>query len=98
MKEYLLGDFYVHTPWRSGGHVSGFVAFSYVVESKAVLFAFSQENCRESELKLRLPYLNSADPVFEDADGESVETTGAGQLKLTFPYPRTSRLIYIDNI
>ena len=98
VKEYLLGGFYVHTPWRSGGDVSGFVAFSYVVESKAVLFAFRQENCRESELKLRLPYLNTADPVFEDADGGSVEKCGARARKLSFPAPRTSRLIYIDNI
>ncbi|MBQ9544690.1 MAG: alpha-galactosidase [Clostridia bacterium] len=100
LRDYYLGDLYVHTPWRPEKDVSGFAAFSYVIEDgkKAAILAFRQEKCSEKTLGLELSYLKKTKTyVFTDADTKkSVTQKGSAKLRLDFETKRSSKLIFVE--
>ena len=100
VREYLLGDLYLHTPWRAPADVSGFVAYSYVIEDgrRACLFLFRQERCGEEFFRFTPPYAEAgADYVLRDADtGETSSFRGGDKLSFRLSSPRSSRLVFLE--
>ena len=100
IREYLLGDFYVHTPWRAPADLSGFVAYSYVIGDgkRAVLFLFRQERCDEEVFRFTPPYIPAGESyTLRDADtGETVLRRGGEEISFSFSAPRTSKLLFLE--
>ena len=100
LKYLLLKDMYVLTPWHFSGDTTGMTAFAYVDEDalRGCVLAFRQENCRESELRLRLP-VNGIDALTDADTGAAIpfEQSARGcEFTLSFEQPRTARLIWIS--
>jgi alpha-galactosidase len=103
IKRFLTCDFYVHTPWHLPTDTTGFSAFSYFDSSadEGIILAFRREDCRESKLRIKLPYAKEAESVLLcDADtGEQsrysdLEAAEKG-ITLSFDKPRSARLIKV---
>jgi alpha-galactosidase len=98
VKPYLLKDFYVLTPWHSERDTTGFTAYCYYdpEAEKGVLLAFRQERCQRSTLSFRLPFAQGT-YRFRDEDTGEVFTSG-GDGTLSFPAPRTAKLIWVEQL
>ena len=98
VRNYLLKDFYVHTPWHSREDMTGFTAFSYIDPEKneGVITAFRQESCDEDTLTVTLPYV-APNTVWSlrNADTGEIITLSSNELTMKFPRKRTSKLFYI---
>ena len=97
---YLLKDFYVLTPWHTRNDASSFTAYAFfdAETQTGCLFAFSQEDCTEKTLSLRLPFLTAGQECsLTDEDTEETITVKAdGAFEITFPEPRTAKLFWIE--
>ena len=100
---YLLGDFYLLTPWHSQTDKTAFTAYSFFheEEGKGLMLLFRMEECAEESLSVRLPYAkNGSRYLLTDEDsgeaislpGEELRQTGC---RFTFAEPRTARLVWI---
>ena len=103
VSEYLLCDFYVHTPWHPEKEKNGFTAYSFFDDEKreGVLLAFRQEDCVENALTIRLPYVREdAVCLLKDEDsGEVLRVNGKEMMEkgvtLRFVHPRQARLLWV---
>lgn len=101
---YILKDYYVLTPWHSQYDKTSFTAYSYFdPESQTgCLLAFSQEECQEKTLSIRLPYLTAGQEcVLTDEDTEETFILRAdddtnGTFVMEFPEPRTAKLFWVE--
>jgi alpha-galactosidase len=102
VKDYLLQDFYLLTPWNGPQDTTQWTSYLYFDPEKdsGVLFVFRQEKALECSRSLRLTMLNPEHTyALRDAD-----TGGVGSFKgsalatgytVTHPQPRSASLIYI---
>ena len=102
VKDYLLQDFYLLTPWNGPQDTTQWTSYLYFDPEKdsGVLFVFRQEEALECSRSLRLTMLNPEHTyALRDAD-----TGGVGSFKgsalatgytVTHPQPRSASLIYI---
>ncbi len=101
---YILKDFYVLTPWHSQNDKASFTAYSYFdpETQTGCLLAFSQEDCTEKVLSLRLPYLAPGQEcILTDEDTEETITItlteeSDGTFKIEIPEPRTAKLFWVE--
>jgi len=102
LREYLIKDYYVLTPWHGQEDNTGFTAFGYFdpEQESGILLLFRQEGCEEAALSLQLPYLQE-DKTYELKDedtGEVLTVTGAAlrsEVSFQLANPRTARLIWL---
>jgi len=92
---YLLGEMYVLTPWHSEADTTAFTAFCFWLpeEEAGVLLAFRQERCAADTLPLRLPPLVGPCRLTDEDSGEVIPADGP--FTLSFPAPRTARLLWM---
>jgi len=102
VKDYLLKDFYLLTPWNGPEdktHWTSYVYFNPETDS-GVLFAFRMEEAAEHSCLLRLTMLDPGS-TYElcDADTGVIGTFTGSELAVghivTHPLPRSAALIYI---
>lgn len=97
---YILKEFYVLTPWHTRNDASSFTAYAFFDEETQTgcLFAFSQEDCTEKTLSLRLPFLSAGQECnLTDEDTEETITIKADDtFEIAFPEPRTAKLFWIE--
>lgn len=99
VKPYLLKEFYPLTPWHKESDNTDFAAFCYYDPDKeeGVLLAFRQEECKRSDLNVRLPFAeNEKFSVTDEDSGEEIITEG--NVSLTFDAPRTAKLLWVKKI
>ena len=105
VKNYLLKDFYVLTPWKPEGDRTGWTSFMYhdPETDSGILLAFRMEECEKPSCTVRLP-LPEAGKVYElrDADkgimGRFSGSELAAGFKLTHEKPRSASLIFIKAV
>lgn len=97
---YMLKEFYLLTPWRSGGEMTDFTSYCfYDPETESgVLLAFRQEQCAQDTLTVSLPFAETGDTyVLTDEDtGETV--TVERRLSLPMPTIRSAKLLWMKKI
>ena len=105
VKDYLLRDFYLLTPWNGPTdktHWTSYVYFDPATDS-GVLFAFRMEEAAECSCSQRLTMLNP-ERIYElrDADKGVLGTFKGSELATGYtvvhPQPRSAALIYITVI
>ena len=105
VKDYLLKDFYLLTPWNGPTdktHWTSYVYFDPETNS-GVLFAFRMEEAEECSYSHRLTMLNPEQTYeLRDADKGVIGTFEGGELAkgytVTHPQPRSAALIYIAKV
>ena len=103
MNRYLLGEFYVLTPWHTEEEKTGFTAYCFFdpEEEAGVLLAFRQEKCDEERLPVTLPFVGTDETALltDEDSGEELRVTGSEMrrrgFELAFPTPRCARLLWV---
>ena len=102
IRRYLLGEFYVLTPWHAEHEKSGFTAYALFdpEEEEGVLLAFRQEDCAEDAVTLNLPFAGEGSGwTLTDDDSGEVLSLGEAEARegfvLRFSHPREARLLRI---
>lgn len=95
---YLLKEFYTLTPWHSGEEKDGMTAFCYFdpEREKGVVFAFRQEECKEDNLEITLPFLEDGDFGLTDEDTEKALPITNKKALLDFHEKRMARLLWLE--
>ena len=99
MRDLLLADFYLLTPWNEPTCTDNWTSFAYFdpEAEKGALLAFRQETCAQDTLTVELPACMRKGYALRDAD--SGEFTPAGQyFTVCCGEPRTARLFYIEKV
>ena len=96
---YLLKEFYTLTPWHDQREKDGFTAYSFYdsQRKKGILLAFRQEECNESVLSVKLPFVNDTEEcILMDEDTmKSIKCTGE-EFQIMFDKPRMSKLYFYE--
>jgi alpha-galactosidase len=94
---YLLKEFYTLTPWHKEKDNTDFTAFCYYDSEKeeGVILAFRQEKCARENLKITLPFAKNTDNYTVTDEDSKQESKINNVLSLSFPNPRTSKLLWI---
>lgn len=96
---YLLKDYYTLTPWIDPKQTDAMVAYCFIDPemSKGVLFAFRQENCKNTQLKLILPFVKDEEEyVLTDEDTAEKIVVRGGEVVLKMKEARMARLLWIE--
>jgi len=99
VRDLLLADFYLLTPWNEPTCTDNWTSFAYFdpEAEKGALLAFRQETCAQDTLTVELPACMREGYALRDAD--SGEFTPAGQyFTVCCGEPRTARLFYIEKV
>ena len=95
---YQMKEFYPLTSWHHGEDNTGFTSYAFFdpETETGVLLGFRQEQCVDSSLTVRLPFVPKGQRlILTDADsGEELAITGS-EVTLNFPDPRLSRLLWL---
>lgn len=103
VRDLLVKDMYVLTPWRHSGDRNHWTAFAYddPDRGESVILAFRMENAKEEDFVAKLDFADGeAEYELYDADskkkwiekGETIKNEG---ITITLPQPKTSSLIYL---
>jgi len=103
VNKYLTADFYVLTHWHTEGEKSDFTAYAFFnpEEGKGVLFLFRQEECKESDISVTLPFVTEGIKctLTDEDSGEKLTFDGKEMaengINFTMDEPRSSRLLWI---
>lgn len=97
VKNYLLKDFYVLTPWHPEEDRTGWTAFAYhdAAENAGVLQAFRMEDCVEAEYTVQLPFAETQEYILRCADTGTEYRTQNGRFTLRLETPRSAALFYL---
>ena len=102
VKDYLLKDFYLLTPWNEAEDKTHWTSYVYFDPEKdsGVLFAFRMEEAAECSYSHRLTMLKPGrNYELRDADRGPIGTFQGSELAkgytVTHPQPRSAALVYI---
>lgn len=104
VSQYLLKDYYVHTPWHTEQDKSNFTAYSFYDEEagKGVLLLFRMENCGLDSLNIKLPFVeeNKTYEFMDEDSGERFHENGKAMMENGTPFTlsqrRMARLIWVE--